>query len=208
MSFFPDVDPDQGEPEDLDGLTVLEPAWAGHPGDELPGTLPLAVELGRSASTVVHLEDVRAYSEGVVFRIAVRIRRTTVRERSRVLGQLDITHGRGSFHLALPTGGLRWGFEYSDGRRVTTLDDSPWTMIPADADPLDWTPARPVMDGASLPMHYGGRWARDVWLWPLPPEGDLRAVCSWPDRDIPETTTVLDATAIRAAAADAHPLWP
>ncbi|WP_028045713.1 hypothetical protein [Cellulomonas sp. URHE0023] len=208
MSFFPAVDPRHGDPEDLDDVLVLEPAWAGHPVDELPGTLPIVVELGRSASTAVHLEDVRAYSEGVVFRIAVRIRRTTVRERSRVLGQLDITHGRGSFHLALPAGGLRWGFEYADGRRVTTLDSSPWSAVPADADPVDWTPTEPIMDGASQPMHYAERWARDVWLWPLPPEGDLRAVCAWPDRGVAETSSILDATSIRAAAARARPLWP
>ena len=208
MSFFPAVDEFQGEPEDVDELEVLDPPWAGFPRDELPGTLPLTVELGRSDSTVVRLEDVRAYSVGVVFRVAVRIRRTTVRDRSRVLGQLDVTHGRGSFHLALPQGGLRWGFELSDGRRVTSLDRSPWTTVPADADPMDWTPDGPVMDGASQPMHYAERWARDVWLWPLPPAGDLRAVCAWPDRDIPETSTILDATAIRAAAAAAQPLWP
>ena len=70
------------------------------------------------------------------------------------------------------------------------------------------TPAGPVMDGASPSTHYAERWARDVWLWPPPPAGDRRVVCEWPDRDIPETSTVLDATRIRGAAETARPLWP
>lgn len=206
-SFFPPFE-SPTEPEDVDDVEVLEPVWAGQPRDVLPGTLHLTVELGRSPSTVVRLEDVRVFPQGVVFRIDVRIRHTSMRERTRVLGQLDVTHGRGMLHLGLPQGGLRWGFEYADGQRVTTLDRSPWTQVPAEADPMDWTPAGLVMDGASQSMHYGERWSRDVWLWPLPPPGELRAVCAWPERDIPETSTILDATAIRAAADDARPLWP
>src|SRR3954469_23909504 len=143
-SFFPPFE-SPIEPEDVDDVEVLEPVWAGQPHDVLPGTLALAVELGRSPTTVVRLEDVRVFPEGFVFRLAVRIRHTSMRERTRVLGQLDVTHGRGMLHLGLPQGGLRWGFEYADGQRVTTLDRSPWTQVPAEADPMDWVPAGLVL---------------------------------------------------------------
>lgn len=164
--------------------------------------------MGRSTTTAVLVEGARAYASGAVLRMAIVTRRSARHLRRRMMSELDVTHGRGTLNLALPPGGLRWGFEYADGRRVTTLDPSPWTEIPEDADPQTWEPRRPVMQPLNAPRVYGPTWRRDVWLWPLPPAGDLRAVCAWPDEGIEETRTTLDATALRAAARDARPLWP
>lgn len=120
-----------------------------------------------------------------------------------------MTHGRGALDLALPEGGLRWGLELADGRRVTTVDDwSPWNDLPDGADPAAWTPGRLVLEGLGRPSVSAGSWSRNVWLWPLPPAGPLRLVCARPDRGIAETSATVDATPLVEAAADAAPLWP
>jgi len=208
-SFFAPV-PENVPPEEIDDLvSVRIPIWSCPAQDVRPGAVALSVELGRSESTVVLVEGARAYEEGVVLRIVVVVREATpLAARRRLFEQLDITHGRGSLHLSLPAGGLRWGFEFSDGRRVTTLDESPWVEMPDGVDPADWTPGHPVLEVLSRPAVFAQSWSRDVWLWPLPPAGPLRVVCAWPDREISETSTTFDATQLRIAAAEATPLWP
>ena len=170
--------------------------------------MALSVELGRSESTAVLLEGARAYDAGVVLRVVVVLRDTvSFAARRRLFGQLDITHGRGNLHLSLPAGGLRWGFEFSDGRRVTTLDDSPWVELPDGVDLATWDPGHPVLEVMSRPAVFAQSWSREVWLWPLPPAGPLRAVCAWPDQEISETSTTVDTAPLRTAADHATPLW-
>jgi hypothetical protein len=207
-SFFAPV-PESVPPEEIDELaSVRNPVWSCPPQDVRPGVVALSVELGRSESTAVLLEGARAYDEGVVLRIVVVIREATpLAARRRVFEQLDITHGRGSLHLSLPAGGLRWGFEFSDGQRVTTLNDSPWVEMPGGVDPAKWDPGHPVLEVLSRPAIFAQSWSRDVWLWPLPPAGPLRVVCAWPDREVRETSTTFDATQLRIAAAQATLLW-
>lgn len=134
--------------------------------------------LGRSRSTAVLLEGVRGYPAGLVLRLVVELREPYREARRRVFSERELTHGRGQLDLMLPPGGLRWGVEYADGRRVTTLDDdSPWNAS-SGSDPASWTPDRPVLQGLSRPTAWGSTWSREVWLWPLPPPGPLRLVCA------------------------------
>lgn len=209
-SFFPSI---AGDGLDWVTLDVTPPPlisrWDSPPWDVRPGPVPLSVDLGRSASTVVLIEGARAYPDGVVLRLTVRVREQTVELRRRIFQQLSVSHGRGLLHLALPPGGLRWGVEFADGQRVTSLDDdAPHAERPPDVLPADWAPDRPVMQGLGRVDTFGAAWARDIWLWPLPPPGPLRLVCAWPDRGIPETATVIDAGPLRDAAARARPEWP
>jgi hypothetical protein len=53
----------------------------------------------------------------------------------------------------------------------------------------------------------GDSWEMDYWMWPLPPEGSLTFVASWPAYGVSESTAELDATEIRARAWDAEMLW-
>jgi len=207
-SFFVHV-PEGAPPEEIDDLrSVPSPVWSCPPQDVRPGLVTLSVVMGLSASTAVVLEGARAYAEGVVLRVVVVIRESTpVATRRRVFEQLDITHGRGNLHLGLPAGGLRWGVELSDGRRVTTLDDSAWVEMPDGVDPAGWEPGHPVLEAVSQPAVFAQSWSRDVWLWPLPPPGPLRVVCAWPDQEISETSTTIDTTQLRSAAAQAARLW-
>ena len=165
-SFFPEVRaaPD-GERDDPAG----QPLWAGPPWHVRPGLAAVGVVLGRSSSTAVLLEGVRGYPAGLVLHLVVELRERSREARRRVFSELELTHGRGQLDLMLPPGGLRWGVELADGRRVTTLDDgSPWDAGPG-ADPSSWTPDRPVLQGLSRPTSWGSTWSRDVRLWPLPP---------------------------------------
>lgn len=196
-----------GDPLTVDDAARVVPPWAGPPVGVRPGVVALSVEIGRSASTVVAVEGARAYDQGAVLRLAVHVRETGREVRRRVFAELDVTHGRGQLDLALPVGGLRWGVELSDGRRATTLDESPWNAVPDAAEPAATVPPGPFLDGLGRATVQGGTWSRDVWLWPLPPPGDLRLVCAWPDRGVPETATTVDTAALRAGAREARPLW-
>lgn len=40
-----------------------------------------------------------------------------------------------------------------------------------------------------------------LWLWPLPPAGDLRLLAQWTSMGMPESSIVLDGSRLRAAAA-------
>lgn len=98
---------------------------------------------------------------------------------------------------------LRLGVELADGTRLGTGAEFPPPY--RESEP----------DGPVLVNHGGGggggpdRWdlTTTLWLWPLPPEGELSLVAEWRSRGIPESRVLLDATAIRSAAAGVQPLW-
>ena len=54
----------------------------------------------------------------------------------------------------------------------------------------------------------GRRWDGNFWVHPLPPDGPVTFVASWPEYGAAETRAGLDGTVIRAAAARAVVLWP
>jgi hypothetical protein len=47
-----------------------------------------------------------------------------------------------------------------------------------------------------------------VWVWGLPPPGQLAFVCEWPARNIPETRVEIEAGLVLEAASRAVPIWP
>ena len=108
---------------------------------------------------------------------------------------------------------LRWGLQFSDGVRVTSVDTSPWFEQPNQdharphaADDWTWTPSHPV-------LHQGGggggmrRYDVEYWLWPLPPPGPVLVACEWGDMGIDLTTQSIDAGPFLEAATRAQPLW-
>jgi hypothetical protein len=206
-SFFPAV-PTGGGHEVLDDPAInLSPIWGGPPWHGQPQPVAVLIEMGRSATTAVQVVGASAYPDGVVLRFVVRVRETPRELRRRVFAQLEFTSGRGMLNMGLIPGGLRWGFEFSDGRRVTSLDEGPWVLMPPGVDPNSWRPSSPVLEGLGRPAEFAGTWSRDLWLWPLPPAGILRCVCLWPDRDIEETSTIIETEPIREAASRARNSW-
>ncbi|MEO8284366.1 MAG: hypothetical protein ABI568_13360 [Pseudarthrobacter sp.] len=47
-----------------------------------------------------------------------------------------------------------------------------------------------------------------LWLWPLPPAGDLRLVAQCTDMGLPESSISLDGLQLRDAAAGVQKYWP
>ncbi|MDR6167742.1 hypothetical protein C1N74_15050 [Microbacterium sp. SGAir0570] len=200
--FFRPVEPREIPDDDHPPLDM--PAWMGPPWHVAPVIVALDREVGRSPDTVVSLELVRVYREGVVLRLGVRVAETGRLARQRIWGYLDRAHGRGQLDDRFDPTGLRWGVRFADGRTITTQDDSPW----ARGDVTDAQVEGPVLEGLGRPQGHADSWAREFWVWPTPPVPTFEVGVEWPARGIPETVTALDAAALRNAAARAHPLWP
>ena len=201
-SFFRPVEP-RVIPDD-DHAPLDMPAWMGPPWHVAPALVVVDRELGRSADTVVSLELARVYRDGLVLRLSVRAAETGRLARQRIFGYLDRAHGRGQLDERFDPTGLRWGVRFADGRTITTQDDSPW----ARGDVTDAQVEGPVLEGLDRPQVYADSWAREFWVWPSPPGPTLEIGVEWTARGIPETVTAIDAGALAAATARAHPLWP
>jgi hypothetical protein len=191
--FFPDPPEAPEEPEDDDP----QPVWLNPPEDVLPGIVPVELIIGRSAQAVVMLTGMRAFTTGVAMTLLVRTRvRMTRFDLNEEVFDGPYRHDQ---DVAWRRDRLKWGFEFADGRRATSVD--PWPD-PADAQPPD----RPVLSGGG-----GGGGARaverDYWLWPLPPAGKLTVVCQWPQLGIGPTTSQIDADQVVDAATRAQPIW-
>jgi len=182
--------------------TPAEPAalpWLGLPDNAIGAPVAVRLVLARTEQAAVLLNGLVAYSTGVELELAVR-RRTYPPEHDHWARMPPEVHRLPSG--ALPDDVLRFGIEFSDGRRVTTLDPFPdfdvRTGVPPD---------RPVL----IPQGGGGdgrRWDQRYWLWPLPPSGPLAFVCEWPGEGIGLTRVEMDAQLVLDAAGRAEVLWP
>jgi hypothetical protein len=169
--------------------------WDGPPNNMLGVVLPLNLVLARSARAVVTLGALTVYPSGFEFDYLVR-------SRDEELGQLLPEHlhrarARGA-SSDLPAELFRFGIEFADGARVTSLQP---TLPFAGPD----SPG-PVM----VPRGGGGsfdRWLGHWWVWPLPPPGRLAFVCEWPAAEIGLARVEIDADAVRDAADRAEMLW-
>ncbi|WP_405659093.1 ankyrin repeat domain-containing protein [Streptomyces sp. RK9] len=107
--------------------------------------------------------------------------------------------------------GLRVGLALSDGRRVTSLGSA---AEPRVLGPAAYASAEP--SGGLVPLDPGTDFLHqslfktdvDLYLGELPPAGETQLVVEWPDEDIPETRTPVDADALRAAARRSVEVWP
>ncbi|GAA0979341.1 hypothetical protein ENKNEFLB_02630 [Nocardioides aquaticus] len=192
--FFPDPPDAPIEPEE-----APQPVWLNPPDDQLPGVVPVELIIGRSDQAVMMLTGLRAFPTGVAMTLLVR---TRARMRRFDLND-EVFDGpyRHDQDDDWRRNRLKWGFEFADGRRATSVDAWPGSIDPQD------TPAHPVLSGGG---GGGGPSAvdRNYWLWPLPPAGALKVVCQWPQLGIGPTTSQIDANSIHAAATRAQPIWP
>jgi hypothetical protein len=189
MSFFESI-PSPPPPEPVPSQT---PAWM-RPDEVIPGAVPGESLLARTDQAAVALGSVRAYPNGFEFTLHVRTRQVSefgigadpFERRRRWLGQQDQDH-------------LRLGILYTDGRRAATTGRS-WPADDAGDEQLILIP-----DGSSGNDHH---WDGDFWVHPLPPDGPVTFVVSWPRYDVAETRVEFDGAAIREAAGRAVSLWP
>jgi hypothetical protein len=164
------------------------------PANEIPGTAALSLLLARTDDLAVALIGLRAYSTGLLFDLAVRLRTPDRLDREGgPLYQVVAGPFRGEHAFLL-------GFEYPDGRTATNLR---WDFRP----PFD-----AADDPQLLPSGGGGggdqTFDAGYFLSPLRTGGDLTVVCAWPSRGIPETQSVRAGELISDAASRITELWP
>jgi hypothetical protein len=173
------------------------PPWFGPPRGELAGVVAAELLIARTERVAVAVAGIRGFTTGFAFDLVTLSRDEDEQLDPFLFGP---PHHRGA------AGGLRFGIEFSDGRRATGGD-----MPPTPADPGDG----PVLHGGGGGGG-GGRWRIDQWVWPLPPPGPVAFVCDWEEAGVPLSRAELDAEEILAASRraqvvydDSHlPPWP
>jgi hypothetical protein len=163
----------------------------------IPGSVPAEVMLIRTEQVAVAIGSVRAYPNGFECTLHTRLRH----EDETGPGAADPLEQHGRWRgRREPGDALRLGVMYADGRRTSTTAGHPFFDDDAEAGRLV------LLQGGG-----GGddrRWDGDFWVHPLPPEGPVTFVASWPKHGVAETRVELDGAAIRAAAQRAVTLWP
>lgn len=191
-SFFPSGD-DEVPPEPQVGPKP----WWQPPPDEFPARVQIREFLSRMPGAVIVVSHVDVYSVGMVIQIDWEVRR------------LDQTRSEWQFmlhgdHFSPAPEMLRFGVALANGSTATTVD-------PRGPDAFMTEP-----DGWSLMMTQGGGGGDDrrysgssgLWLWPLPPPGQIELVGEWGARGLPESRMVLDGSALLDRVTEVQPLWP
>jgi hypothetical protein len=197
MSFF-EPPPPPPEPQEAEFPT---PPWFGPPENALGFPVPLRLVLVRTDDVAIVVNGATAYSTGIEFAVAVRTR--SIDDDAQLLhgdpfGRPYAFRRRSG---EVPPEVLRFGVQFADGSKATTLD---WHAALADPQQEPTSPVLMQRGGGG-----GGRaWNFGFWLWPLPPPGPLAFVCEWPARGIALTRAEVDSGAILAAAQQAETLWP
>lgn len=180
--------PEESEPK--------RPEWFGPPDEVLPGQSNLRATLARTDEAVLVVHRFGAYPNGFTFTLTARFRETGVADH--FPWELESRYGKRIEEL--PDSFVRLGIMFSDGSSWSNLD--PW-------EHHDWDkpPKQPFVAG-----HSGSgsdrSWEQDYWVWPLPPEGPLTFIVSWPSQGVEETSHEFDATELRQKAGEAETLWP
>jgi hypothetical protein len=186
VSFF-QAPPPPPEPEPR-----ARTPWDGPANNVLGIVVPVNMVLAQAPRAAVTLGSISAYPDGFEFDYLIR---TQEEELGRSL--TEHLHHR---HLGteLPDDLFRFGVEFADGTRLTSLE----SRLPFGHGER----AGPAM----TPRGGGGnfaRWEGNWWVTPLPPPGRLEFVCEWPAAGIALTRAEIDAGAVLEAAARAITLW-
>jgi hypothetical protein len=195
VSFF---DPPPPPPEPPEEAFERKPWW-GAPRNEVGISTGLRLVLARTDEVAVALLDAIAFSTGLSFTLAVLRRSPDLHVRfDDPLGRFgDARRGP----QELPPELLRFGIEFSDGRKATSLG------MPALTAQEEDEPQGPFL----TPGGGGGGpdyWETSFWLWPLPPPGRLSFVVEWPAEEIAQTRHEVETESIIEAAGRAEALWP
>jgi hypothetical protein len=186
VSFF-EAPPPTPEPE-----PHVRTPWDGPPNNVLGIVVPVNVVLAQSALAAVTLGSITAYPDGFEFDYLIR---STAEE----LGQSLPEHlHRRQVGTDLPDELFRFGVEFADGTRVTTLE----SRLPFGGTDTGGAAMVPRGGGGSF-QWWEGNW----WVTPLPPPGRLAFVCEWPAAAIVLTRAEIDAGLILDAASQTIRLW-
>jgi hypothetical protein len=187
------------------------PVWFQPPTDELATLVPVRQLLARTdRGVLVLLSHIDAFRQGCSFRIRISAHRPEAMNDSEWHEIHEMAMGGASFHsrrsgAASPDESLRFGVQFRDGRKVTTMDG---LRLPHSHDQEP--------EGSLLTQHGGGGSGSDrfatfsssLWLWPLPPAEPFDFVIAWPALDVGLTRVELPGHDIVEAASRAGCVWP
>jgi hypothetical protein len=189
VTDFFEPPPEPPEPE----REYHPPPWLAPSSNVLGTALPLQLLLARTDSVAVEIAAATVYPTGLELYVSVR---------RRGKGRTALEEPPLMFHRPLqgeiPDDVLRFGVQFADGRKATTLGGFP---RPQDEEPSD--PVLTPRGGGGG----GGRWDYSFWVYPLPPAGPIAFVCEWPSEGIDLTRLETDAAPMLDAAAKAQVLW-
>jgi hypothetical protein len=206
VSFF--EPPPRPEPRDLPEIPKPKPWWEA-PTNELGAGVPVRVVLARTDRVAVALTGATAYTTGVQLRLSVRRRHDPGARPEALDDPMDFPFGHPSMRHGpqvgdLPPDLLRFGVQFSDGGKATTLGGSfPWS---ASGD-AEQEPAGPVLNQGGGGGG-GGNWDWDFWLWPVPPPGQVTFAVEWPKEGIELSKREVDAGPFIEASRSSEVLWP
>lgn len=166
--------------------------------------VPLRAVLARTDQIAVAVLGVTAYTTGFSLTLALRSRSSVGLEGYDPIMFGSFGHGAMQRPLGteLPPELLRFGVQFADGRKATTLGASvPWGV----GTVTEEEPTGPILspsggDGGD------GEWNEEYWLWPL--RGTLTFGIEWPSKGIELSLLEVDAAPIIDASRSSEVLWP
>jgi hypothetical protein len=164
--------------------------------------------LHRSPTLMMAIKSASVFSTGCIFEVSWIFRRSD--EDDEKWAALNATFFRGGPRLRGGTVSLDsvllFGVQLADGAKASTGSG---VMQGIPSDPAR-QPKAPVFDFRGT----GGNGGDDemagsgsLWLWPLPPPGDLRLLAQWKDFGMEESALVLDGGKLRDVAAGVQVFW-
>jgi hypothetical protein len=175
--------------------------WMGPPHAVIPAVVPVERIVARTEEVVVYLSGFWVFPAGFETQIRVVARDEESELDPFSYDYEDLAVERGE----IPPGQLRIGFEFADGSKVTNTGadfSRDWF-----SGPKPTSPKMSSTGGRGGRNREGGSWGEGLWVWPLPPPGELAFVCEWPAAGIPLTHLELDAAVILEAMPRAQELF-
>ncbi|GAA5021427.1 hypothetical protein [Actinopolymorpha pittospori] len=168
------------------------------PDDELGTVVAVETVAASSPRATIAITDITVHSTGCLINLEWVLHRTA-ESTTEWQGMFEEVLGH-PFHDLRPVetrppgNQLIFAAEFSDGRRATLMQEGT-----SDGH-------RPMIldrgGGVGNRVDDGDcRGRTTLYLWPVPPPGELRFVVEWPTFGVPRTTTLLDADEIHAAKA-------
>lgn len=206
MTFFQDFP--VPEPLPRSGATrYVPPPWAGPPPHELPAVLHIGKFLHRSSAMVMAVKSVEVFSVGCSFSLTWLFRRSEEAEDSWAEKHAMFFHpGIDPRHGTRARSGLMFGVQLSDGTKASTASLGPHAFLGIDQEPEPPTLILSNGGGSGADDELTG--TGTLWLWPLPPAGDLRLVTQWRDFGLEESSVTLAGGQLREAAPAVQPFSP
>ncbi|MGJ3189247.1 hypothetical protein [Paenarthrobacter sp. FR1] len=204
MNFFDDFPaPEAVQP--VRGARFVPPPWVGAPDHELPTVVHIGQFLHNSPTLMLAVRSASVFSVGCMFDLVWIIRRAD--EDNVEWATLHATifqHGPNMGPHSADRQ-LLFGVQLPDGKRARTgLQDMGAHMNPTQQpEPPTLTFRGGGGSGGDDEVSASG----NLWLWPLPDDGEVRLVAQWKALGMEEAFIVLDGAQLRAAAARAQPFW-